>query len=128
MFRHTAHRAIRVPVVFRLRNLSPSLEVSFLLELDTRPPSSSSSSSSPAPATPWTGVLTRRGTLSPLQTLDLETAMWVTQPGPFDAGRWSLATPVSIRRGEERYVQVTPQQRFARVESVVEGENLLSTS
>jgi hypothetical protein len=98
-----SHSAVKVPVVFRVRNLSPYTDASFTLELN--------STRSPSPLlapTPWIGRLTHSGVLPPLQVADFQASVWVTEPGAFDIGRWTLASHVSIKYGEEHYIQVTP--------------------
>jgi len=43
---------------------------------------------------PYTGRLTFRGTLDPSQATAIQPDLWITRPGTYDLGGWSLETEV----------------------------------
>ncbi|GAA6018193.1 hypothetical protein JCM11491_005627 [Sporobolomyces phaffii] len=99
----------RVPVKFYLRNLSPLTRCDYTLALGT-------TSSS---ALVYTGRLTRRGQVDPLELVEIEASAFVTREGAYDVGGWSLEVSAVVSEGPS-----ADGRRGARVAWKTEGEPL----
>ncbi|KAF8078759.1 ER-golgi trafficking TRAPP I complex 85 kDa subunit-domain-containing protein [Lyophyllum atratum] len=87
-----SHGPCRTPVTLTIRNYSSSHKARYVLRLN-------SNTATYPPATnllppPYTGRLTFRGTLDPLQTTTIQPDLWITRPGTYGLSGWSLETEV----------------------------------
>ncbi|KAF8973873.1 ER-golgi trafficking TRAPP I complex 85 kDa subunit-domain-containing protein [Flammula alnicola] len=99
-----------IPLEFRLRNHSLTLPAQYTLRLQSK----RNDSTNLLPP-PYLGRLTFRGTIPPSETTTIHPKLWVTRPGAYDLGGWTLETEVSIpSRGtgqsvrKRRYLQEPP--------------------
>uniref|UniRef100_A0A0W0FGI2 Uncharacterized protein n=1 Tax=Moniliophthora roreri TaxID=221103 RepID=A0A0W0FGI2_MONRR len=106
------------PVSITIRNYSLTHKSRFILQLNGDPNSYPPSLTDELPA-PYSGRLTHRGLLKPLQNTSLEARLWITRPGSYVLGGWCLKTEVlepSSATDEgvvvrHRYMQEPPESR-----------------
>jgi len=48
----------------------------------------------------YTGRLTFRGKIAPLQVVTVRSNMWVSKPGTYSLGGWTLETEIPIEQAE----------------------------
>lgn len=102
----------RVETSVILRNLSLTHHARFVLKFESSGEADPRHSDLLPP--PYSGRLTFRGTLEPMQSLSLHPKVWITRPGTYSLAGWRLETEVgeltdgTAWRTRQRYVQGPP--------------------
>ncbi|KZP10535.1 hypothetical protein FIBSPDRAFT_1051266 [Athelia psychrophila] len=102
----------RVETPITLRNLSFTHHSRFVLKFESSGEADSGSSDLLPP--PYSGRLTFRGALEPMQSITLLPTVWITRPGTYSLAGWRLETEVGevndggAWRTRQRFVQGPP--------------------
>ncbi|KAG5647603.1 hypothetical protein DXG03_008956 [Asterophora parasitica] len=83
-----SHGPCRSPVTLTVRNYSLTHASRYVLRLNAN------SYATDLLPPPYTGRLTYRGTLDPSRTITLRPELWITRPGTYGLGGWTLETEV----------------------------------
>ncbi|GLB36017.1 putative ER-Golgi trafficking TRAPP I complex 85 kDa subunit [Lyophyllum shimeji] len=117
-----SHGPRRIPITLTIRNYSLSHKSRYVLRLNPNVPPNSATLTRLPP--PYTGRLTFRGILGPAQTTIVRPELWITRPGTYGLGGWSLETYVLERSSLANGVEARVRRRYQQ-ESPLEDRSSL---